>query len=1245
MKLKILSLFSALIYSAVVFSQIGNGGYGDSGTSVDAPGNSPFQVSGDIIGNIQNSINNTTGKIAFSVPLSQVMSGTASYNVNLFYNGQTSFKMARETNEYNPTGILGVGWGMLIPKIVTDNKNTASRDDDVFYLQDGATNTKLICYQRGNTTNGSVWKFKTEIYTNWIIEFYYSNSQTDYWKITKDDGLIYFYGGETSDVEKSREYILRFGNWIGNSKHTGTRQTVIWNLSKIKDQANNFITLEYIQDTQKGQTEACYLRTIRSSKGGNIWFNYGSKIIFGDYEEPQQEKGEPDAYQERYEKKFLQSVTVYNNDNLLRKTYDLEYLLEGNNLSKKRYLKKITETSHKNNESESLPPQEFEYHLSGDFEGGLYKVTYPMGGVVTYNYSNKLLFNNSPNRYKNSPIYNTLTNFNFYSAYVGDDYSLFIMISKNPESGDRYRYKMIRYWWNGKEWEEDLYTFPDLMNDDMQDFYSVFENDFYGFLFNINNTGKIYLFHKEKNDNSWNFYSDTSGNTFMPDSKFLSGNEFIAAASHNGPLRTYVWNGSAWQKTLISQPVGEYYYGATNNFILSLNEDGGNDMTYPNTFYNDNFYIHYLDAEKNWQIKSWSSYMNANINSTELPSYFFPDNALTGLIIDDNPELFLRWDMNYNITNIDDKVGSFVDGQNQFQPIRSSFFTLFNTFYTMPKISARFNGLDWTTHTLPNSSAYYAKLNFGEDFYTFQNHDMYNYGVGYHLYDPNHDTWEYNILNNYSWDQSNEKLVSINPKFIISGNLIFRRSKGPLSQTRFFQIGGLQYNNEFTQSDGVSHSFVEQYDNNLLKKGTYYYINKENGALAYTDVGLRYHLKGHRKLGGSSPFLSRQSMWLRQDINTTTFNPYLYRIIDDKIMQNIYSIVVDNIEIDNNEANIRKIQYNYSNAKPLMNNDETYFGEVTIENKGRGTGNVGMIKQIYDTGLTDSQRLGLLLEEHILDSNGNFVKKTSTIWEKFNVNIFNGTYNIDISYYFRPVIQKFQNFYGTESILTEIDNEYNLKGQLSRTSKMNSQGLTESKEIQYATQSFMRDKNIINEPFEVINKINGEITSIERTVWELNPNSPNMVFPKEKWVKINNSDFKLINRNRKISNFGNVVETEGSESYIYNTVLYGYNGMHPVASVSNQSYDSVISALDVSYSGLQALMGQQLKSELLKIYDRRPDGMITVKIYDEDGRVITEIDNRKNETNYFYDIHGRLDYIKDGDGNILTKKEYKVIQN
>lgn len=54
--------------------------------------------------------------------------------------------MAQETNKYNPTGILGVGWGMLIPKIVTDNKNTATRDDDVFYLQDGSTNTKLICY-------------------------------------------------------------------------------------------------------------------------------------------------------------------------------------------------------------------------------------------------------------------------------------------------------------------------------------------------------------------------------------------------------------------------------------------------------------------------------------------------------------------------------------------------------------------------------------------------------------------------------------------------------------------------------------------------------------------------------------------------------------------------------------------------------------------------------------------------------------------------------------------------------------------------------------------------------------------------------------------------------------------------------------------------------------------------------------------------------------------------------------------
>ena len=252
----------------------GTSSSGGGGSDIGTPANSPFDLGSDISGTIQNSINQVTGKIAFSVPLASIASGTVSYGLSIGYDGQSAFKTGKEQNKYSPTSVVGVGWSLPISKIVVDNKQTGTRDDDEFYIVGGATNSKLICTKRGTNSNGNVWEFQLEKHTNWKIKFYYHNSYDDYWEITKNDGLIYVFGNPDvypgiPSTGNTREYTARFGNWIGDSKFNGwgsTRHTIVWNLYKIRDQWNNDIRFEYEPITQNNgnQTEASYLKKVIS---------------------------------------------------------------------------------------------------------------------------------------------------------------------------------------------------------------------------------------------------------------------------------------------------------------------------------------------------------------------------------------------------------------------------------------------------------------------------------------------------------------------------------------------------------------------------------------------------------------------------------------------------------------------------------------------------------------------------------------------------------------------------------------------------------------------------------------------------------------------------------------------------------------------------------------------------------------------------------------------------------------------
>ncbi|MEL6638086.1 MAG: hypothetical protein AAFW73_11505 [Bacteroidota bacterium] len=1220
---------------------------------VSLPQSTPFNSGESIEGLIQGSINEVTGKVAFSVPIASISARTLSYGISLNYSNQGAFKRAQHINQYGATSSLGLGWNLSVPKIVADNKQTGTREDDDFYLIDGSNSTKLICTNR----DGLYWEFQAEKYVPWKFYFYPNNidSYDDYWVITKEDGSTFHFGDPNiiSGVprpNKAREFIVRRGNWIGSSKQAGasSQQTVVWNLYKIEDQWDNSLSFFYdrVDDLSnyplRKHTEASYLSQIISSNGSKILFNYNPKSSY-EYHEPHRENSEPDAYQERYEKKYLSNIQIFNVKNSLIYTYLLGYQVPYDVPSsrRKRYLTSITQ---RNSSNQTLPPQSFEYNTTGTYKGGLKKVTYPMGGTVTYNYQNKYLFYNGSNRYTGSIPSNS--GYYYHAAYVRDNYVLKLYRSVTEYSGQKHRFKIVKHWWNGMHWQSDEYVIPNLVKVDsyrrLENMLAIFEEDFYGVAVYENDRAHMYVWHIKPDGREWLKYQHTYLHIGSERPQFLSGDNFVAIGAHRtGRMYTYYWTGSSWSYKQINQGSGQFYYAANNNFILSLDEDGGPDMV-TNISYYDNYYIHYLNAEKRWITKSWSQKATQNIASIEKPSYFYPSNSMAGFVADDNPELFLRWDINYNLQYVDNVLGAY-DDRNPIQPVLGSMYTLTWWSSKNPIKTARFNGLNWSVRNLSTDSPY--KTFFGEDIIgTRENSGLKRYF--YYRYNPNYNNWgKYYLSPSYTPPLLNSRHSGIAANFMIAGNGVYKRNtSGTYSYQRKVHN---TYHNDLTQTNSINQVFVELSEYTpfggggsiAFKEGKLYYQNKETGNIDEINMGARSHVGGSSAFGGYHTFMSNKSLWVRNNHNQSSFSTYLHRMIDEKVNNYVYNIVVDNIVINDGEGHNRKVTYQYSNPTRVPDDDATFYSTVTVRNRGTGSGNIGWVTKTFNTGGDDLRQVGLPLTVTTYSSSGTKVQERVMDWQLNTKYYSNGSSTVGQGYYVRMKQQTDRQFFDSgQFVETSTSYYYNTYGLLSSSNRTNSKGKTERTEVRFAYQnySWVNSRHMLDFPYETTSRIDGQITSVDRNVWTI---SGSKVYPNSNWTRINNQPLRMNSQTTRLDGYGNVMESSNGRG-IYNTVLYAYDNLHPVATITNARYTDVINELDVSYSGLQTLSTSSLKTELTKLYSRMPEAMIELTFYDDNGNITSQIDSRRAEMKHAYDGFNRLIHTTNASNQVIQKNVY-----
>lgn len=111
-------------------------------------------------------------------------------------------------------------------------------------------------------------------------------------------------------------------------------------------------------------------------------------------------------------------------------------------------------------------------------------------------------------------------------------------------------------------------------------------------------------------------------------------------------------------------------------------------------------------------------------------------------------------------------------------------------------------------------------------------------------------------------------------------------------------------------------------------------------------------------------------------------------------------------------------------------------------------------------------------------------------------------------------------------------------------------------------------------------KLHLKLTNVEQSKWISNNGK---AYINENWSGPTTSNLRLNSHISKVEAItGNALENNNGKG-LYNSVLFGYNNLYEVATISNAKYQNVVNQLDVTYAQLQNLTSTNLKSRIVKI--------------------------------------------------------------
>jgi RHS repeat-associated protein len=757
-------------------------------TSVSVPEIRLFQFESNAIGAFNKSVNLFRGDVNYSQKLFS-MPGRANSQqlvaeLSVMY--QSNLQNEVSTQNLNaPTGVLGLGWSFPLNKIELTTNGSFSNGNQSYNLESNGISGALILTK---TVEGKEY-YQLEEYEFWIICY---DAKNELWEVTMENGITNVYGGSVETTPKdyktskgnSIAWGVRYGNWTGTTRLTNKTKpqqyartwylctsynvwgdTIAYEYNGFERKNNGLLeTVEQFVGNDQGMpyTKAMYLTKMTDVFGRTAVFNYDEKEYNTSAKEAekeyqaanstQPENTTPNAFQDRYETKYLKSISLNDSIGHLLETISFEYyglknlsnflpdsLLYGNTY--KRYLKSILNES---SVKTSLPSFDFTYYhdksVTDVNKGALQSVTIPQGAMATYSYKKQDLdfCNRSLEILPPSTAIignGTLTP----RVWFGEDYAVVTWFNVVNEKLWFGIYNWVGYWklWTPKE--EIIHT-----NLDYSSLNVMTSGNTIGLTMKDDQKSFLYLFSKNPRQvGSWNIYDNKGENylTFSADQGDVSydiGNDFMLinqrnSVDENNILSRVTWNWKAqnWITELEMEKVESI---RDNNKILftKASSEYYLSMIYNASDQQNSLTLNYrqVDADGNVNWKSGETKTIKDINPYRPTSQLLATGSSTlALVIEksnfqvklDYDLYILQWDENYHFNDESylHKSHIFKD-KNGNLPVSCTPSVISNSIVTSGDTVLRFNGEKWLVNESlqvinPNSRSKYL-LAHGNDY-------------------------------------------------------------------------------------------------------------------------------------------------------------------------------------------------------------------------------------------------------------------------------------------------------------------------------------------------------------------------------------------------------------------------------------------------------------------------------------------------------------------------------------------------
>ncbi len=560
--------------------------------------------------------------------------------------------------------------------------------------------------------------FELQNYQFWKIRYYLDYEK---WIVVKENGLVSTYGGLKTKSKNTLQWGIKWGNWVGSSSLIeGQEQyAVAWNLSSDFNTWGDRVEYAYEvteqrvgSETGKSYTKACYLSSITDVFKRTVSFYYTEKEI-NEFMDPYKAvpNNDPNAYQSRYESKYLHRVEVKSADDKL--LYAFQFFSDVKNVTgrseedplyletSKRFL---TEIIQENGFGESLPSVKFDYYFENTDPnpGALKSITNPQGGISLYTYRQEEL----PLCQKSITIERPVGEYEDYwipRVWYGSDYAVVAWYNKRTYLLQVSIYTWLGYWY---QWTTEKLNFEIDLDVDSLNVLPT-QNSF---SLSYKRTGvdstTLLLAHKVHSSlGKWIFNEEPINYPYRETRVKIYGGDgfFIVFDTDNSSLDRYTWDwryrvgdsDSPWQKETfsLSEIFGtsderDYYLSTYNNYYIILSHS-------PNRL-GDIVKIFTINNLGNWLEGGTSYPEDIQIISNNF-FWTLGDTFAVATYVTTNASSFykydiqiLHWDENYQFLSPVKKSNLQVDKAIQFIPVLVG-----NNLLGSGPYLFRFNGQDW----------------------------------------------------------------------------------------------------------------------------------------------------------------------------------------------------------------------------------------------------------------------------------------------------------------------------------------------------------------------------------------------------------------------------------------------------------------------------------------------------------------------------------------------------------------------